>query len=382
MPSLGEELSALRKKENLTLKNIFDSTRIPLDVLKSIEDSSIFKDPHRNKTYVRSFVRTYAKALKIDEPDIILALDQTYKDKYDGLIARNYGLSSWTNKMKGTESEEKKKDYKPKFALETPQEKEEPDEEKDKPDEKKPKEEKEEPEIKDQISTPSGTTFEYSKPDSSQSHVSKTPDQPNIHNVNWVEMSDKVSDFKSKTPITLIAAVIIIILAAASYFVYIKYETPSGSTKSNNELKSVLPVDTTKTQAGTAADSMKAANKATLTLPDTLHLIVYAAYDKLEPVRVKSDLANRLNPYWVEKGQAMRYRFLNDIYIRGQYSRMMILFRGHPIPNIDQYKQSDGTIHLQRSMLEKHKDWYKMSNQGPLPNDVPWPSVIHNVPTF
>lgn len=379
MPSLGEDLSDLRKKENLTLKNIFDSTRIPIYILKSIEDASIFKDPNQNKTYVRSFIRTYAKTLNISEKDIIKALDETYNGKYNGLIAKKYGLSSSKkDKDKEGSSSKSTKDYSPKFSLDTPEESSEDSKKSDEEDS-----ERNELYNPNTIKTNTGTKPEYSEPDQLKSHNKKVPEPPKLHNVNWAEMGKKTSTTRSRTPVAIIAAIVVIVILGASYFVYTKFESTNGSSK---QLKSVLPVDTLSSSKVTSvtsdsANSSKAA-ATVATLPDTLHIVVYAAYKKLEPVRIRSDLGNRLNPYWIEKGQAMRFRFLNDIYIRGQYKRMMILFRGHPIPNILKYRQNDGTLHFQRALFEKHKDWWKPLNQGPLPNGVPWPSVIHDTPIF
>ncbi|HBQ61517.1 MAG TPA: DUF4115 domain-containing protein, partial [Balneolaceae bacterium] len=74
--SLGKDLASIRKSKNLTLEDVQNAIKIPHDILDSIEDDSIFSDPNRNKTYLRSFVRSYAKLLKIDDEDIVEALDE------------------------------------------------------------------------------------------------------------------------------------------------------------------------------------------------------------------------------------------------------------------------------------------------------------------
>tara|TARA_B100000989_G_scaffold61949_1_gene42696 strand:+ start:640 stop:2106 length:1467 start_codon:yes stop_codon:yes gene_type:complete len=65
--------------------------------------------------------------------------------------------------------------------------------------------------------------------------------------------------------------------------------------------------------------------------PDTLQIVVYAAYDKLEPVRIGSDLRESIYPIWIEKGQAYYFDFNQEITIRGQLRRMLILFNNNVI---------------------------------------------------
>ncbi|HKJ34657.1 MAG TPA: helix-turn-helix domain-containing protein, partial [Balneolales bacterium] len=270
MPSLGEDLSDLRKKENLTLKNIFDSTRIPIYILKAIEDSSIFKDPKRNRTYVRSFVRTYAKALKISESDILKALDQTYDQKYDGLIAQNYRLSKPDSENIDEDTSGASQEYQPKFSLETPSESSKEEENTEPPDETTDQEEKNELYKANTIKTSTGSDKEYTQPDSSKPHNQKMPDPPNVHNINWAAMNNKISDLKTRTPVTIIAAIIVIILAAAAFFIYTRYETPGGPQNGSGKLQSVLPMDTLNNVKSVTGDTAKAetgGDTTAMTLP-------------------------------------------------------------------------------------------------------------------
>jgi cytoskeletal protein RodZ len=84
--SLGKELASIRKSKNLTLEDIQNAVKIPLETLKSIENDRIFSDSSRNKTYVRSFVRSYAKYLKIEDEVIVKALDEIYAGTYSGSL--------------------------------------------------------------------------------------------------------------------------------------------------------------------------------------------------------------------------------------------------------------------------------------------------------
>ncbi|HCI71511.1 MAG TPA: hypothetical protein DHV30_13330, partial [Balneola sp.] len=61
--SLGSDLETIRKEKNLSLEDIFEVTKIPVHTLISIEKDTLFKSSSESKTYLRSFVRSYAKAL-------------------------------------------------------------------------------------------------------------------------------------------------------------------------------------------------------------------------------------------------------------------------------------------------------------------------------
>lgn len=81
--SLGSDLETIRKEKNLTLEDIFEITKIPVHTLNSIEKDTLFKSSSESKTYLRSFVRSYAKALKISDAHILTALESTENDTYD-----------------------------------------------------------------------------------------------------------------------------------------------------------------------------------------------------------------------------------------------------------------------------------------------------------
>src|SRR5699024_9142343 len=52
----------------------------------AIEDDSIFSDAGNGSTYIRSYIRTYAKALAIEDRKIIYALNKAEKGSYAGSL--------------------------------------------------------------------------------------------------------------------------------------------------------------------------------------------------------------------------------------------------------------------------------------------------------
>ncbi len=299
MPSLGEDISSLRKKEKLSIQDIFDSTRIPQNVLREIESGNIFKDTSRNKTYVRSFVRTYAKVLKIEEDDIVQALDETEEGNYSGSIAKKYGLAP-----KDASKEEPDKKYEPKFRLgeELAEEKKEQAENDEKPsnipdeeasvssaEEPATTEEKEEIPSAHEIKTSEpkdGPTF--SQPDPTKDHNKLTPEPPTVDKVNWVDMGKKVNSPGNRSVTPLIAILIVAILIVAGYFTF-RFFT-NGNSHPESAKKDGISMDTVASVPVTgsiAADSAKSEPQIiTANQPDTLYLTIYAAKDRLDPVRV------------------------------------------------------------------------------------------------
>ena len=81
MASVAEQLPAAREAQNLPIKQIAEITNVRSDHIRAIEegDYNVFSAP----VYIRGFVRSYARILKLDVPQIIAAvdaeLDQTEK---------------------------------------------------------------------------------------------------------------------------------------------------------------------------------------------------------------------------------------------------------------------------------------------------------------
>ena len=65
-------------------------------------------------------------------------------------------------------------------------------------------------------------------------------------------------------------------------------------------------------------------------LPDTLLLIVRAVTDKVDPIRVKTDLDIR-RPYWIDQGRSMTFPFIETIRIERHIDRISFEVLGRPI---------------------------------------------------
>ncbi|WP_018127872.1 helix-turn-helix domain-containing protein [Balneola vulgaris] len=316
--SLGNDLATIRKEKNLTLEDIFNSTKIPVHTLQSIENDTLLSSSSESITYLRSFIRSYAKALKIPTDHIRVALEKTEAGTYsnDLLILRDPNTS--------VESYSVNKD-----TVEV--------------------------DSTNVASTESSTASTYEEeieesPEFLQEEpVAATQDKPTVATVNWADMSKKVyaAPTNSKLGILLGIFFTIIVLGAVGYYFgqdlftkeeggILSNEVTQSEPSSNNDLNTSV-IDTTSTtsvplSSPTNSSAGQNSNSA-ITLDDTITVAVYAAYDVLDPVRVTSDFNGKTNPFWMNQGEAYNFDFSDSLLVRGQYSRMLLLFNGHVIDN-------------------------------------------------
>jgi len=70
MESPGKYLKAERESRNLSLKVISESTRIQEHLLKALEEDQY--EVFKSSTYVKGFLRSYARYLGLNPTDLIL----------------------------------------------------------------------------------------------------------------------------------------------------------------------------------------------------------------------------------------------------------------------------------------------------------------------
>lgn len=364
MPSLGNDLAAIRKELDLTIEDIHEATKIPIHILHSIEDDTIFKDLDQNATYIRSYVRTYAKKLYVDKEKAILALDQVELGSYNGLLRGN-GDGEKPHKLQGKVQEEKEKEVKPKDSNEQ-------------------KKQQERPVKKERKQQKSRQT--------PQNTEEPPAEAPTVKSVDWVDMGKKFTPMRPKSQVWAgIAVLIVVVISVAGIIYYLNTE----NTVEDPAQEENVPVTTTEAvepdslqlnlsnPTNTQDTAQNVQTRPATELADTLNLVIYAAYEKLEPVRVYTDVMASLNPYWIEVGEAVKFKFVNTIRIRGPYERMVLLLNGHVIENFrEQFiNQESGLVEINRSAFEGESKWLQPPPDS-LGLDVPDPTVIKDQPIF
>lgn len=391
MPALGKDLSKIRSHLGLTVQDVQHLTKIPVSTLKSIESGEIFSHPEENQTYIRSFVRSYGRALKIDDDVMIKALDQNEAGNYNHLLLEDFpGLAT---------QEQAQPEQEPEVQPEFNEEQEDPPNEETPETEfsfenrettehdvtQKPQNQEEEPEITE-------TATPQSDVKSATAHTG-----PSVKSVDWADVGRKFSQEKKHTPVWIVGVIIVLIIAAfVAYFLYQngfftvgdmsqqdaaqeQMETENAVSQSNLSLDLEDSLSTGETDTGISAPQENTVQQ----MDDVLQLTIYAAYDGLGPVRVWSDIKPRMDPYWLEQGTAMQFEFRDTIRVRGAYENMLLFKDGNLIENSAQnfLQQEPDYIELTRNFFESDEKW-TTSVDYELPEGVPPPDSIANRPTF
>lgn len=78
-PTPGELLRAARIKRNLELRDIADRLRLRLQIIELIEEDDY--ETFNSATFVRGYLRSYAKALELNEAEVLAAYDRMGYDE-------------------------------------------------------------------------------------------------------------------------------------------------------------------------------------------------------------------------------------------------------------------------------------------------------------
>jgi hypothetical protein len=367
MASLHADLLAIREKSGFSIADIHAKTKTPVEVIQEIEKGSIFEKSDRQKTYVRSFIRTYAKAIGIKDEDMIRALDAFEAGGYTGGLRKKY-IPETTH----ADLEDQDEGFDAVAIKDITSDNEDTG-----------------------IVRPGPTSTigsdEFSRPDPSRLHNRVTPPPPKLDTVDWAKYSDGFTVISSpifKYFLILLAGVIILITVYFSYdYLTIWQNTDTENERSaaltgQNEPNELIVIPPDGFTDGTLDDTTLATESvAPPTLPDTLLIIVYATSGKLEPIRVTSDINGIRSPYWIEQNEAMRFDFLNQIDIQGPTDRFILLINGHVITDLDSASRGINELRITRDFLLLKPELFNQP-APPLPEGLNEPRVIRDRPLF
>jgi hypothetical protein len=352
MNSIGKDLATIREHLNLDIEDLHHKTRIPLETLKRIEDDSLLSDPNENIIYVRSFIRTYTKALKIDPELVIKALDQSEVGNYNGLLLEAYPA---LQPVKPASSDS--------------------DTEKSKP-ERTDKQTEEKSEKTDVKTPPSKTIVDSKSKSFEESQASSV-----IKDDKWARVGQRIKTGKKTIPVWLIGVIVIVVITLIALFIILDSNLFGSNDVSQFESGEA---EGSELRLDFSPQEPEPEPEPAATLQDTLYITLYAAYDKMEPVRVYSDLKPRIDPYWIEQGIAMNFEFRDTIRISGQYERMLLFLNGHRIDNFRQnyFNPDENAVELTRDTFsESQENWASVISLD-LPEDTSEPDSIIVRPSF
>lgn len=382
MPSIGKDLAKIRTSLGLTLQDIQATIKIPMATLEKIENGTIYEDSEHGKTYVRSFIRSYGRALKIDNEVMINGLNQQETGNYNQLLWNHYEGGQESSSFKNFTFDDIEDEVEDKKASEV----EDKSELKQKkttapPSEKVPK--NIEPKVKEESLNDSPSESAESEPTPLNSI--QTPSTP-AENVNWADMGLKFTESKKSTPVwVFVTLILIVVIFVIGYFIYSNdLLSFSEASVSEPEITTVTPENSSDLLDVNESDDINAVGLTVNDeLEEILYITVYAAYERLEPVRIWSDIKPRMDPYWVEQGVAMNFDFRDTVRIRGQYENMLIFKNGNAIEDVleTNYNEQENYIELTRDYFSTDPKW--VSDQPfQLPEEVAPPDTVMLRPTF
>lgn len=371
MASLHTDLQEIREKSGQSVVDINSKTKTPVSVIQEIEKGVFFEKGDKQKTYIRSFVRTYAKAIGIKDEDIIRALDAQEAGTYSGGLRKKY--------LPGTIQGDLEDPDTPTIDVLSN------DVAKDDED--------------TGLVRPGPTSTigydEFSRPDPSRQHNRVTPPPPKLDAVDWAKFNEGLSAFNVPILNYLVIAVIVLLLGVGGYYGYTlladfefsESDELSVADAMQTSPESEVEVVPDSTLLFNGSDSLTVippelpSSLQPISLPDTLYLVVYAQNGKLEPVRITSDVNNTRSPYWIEQNEAMRFDFFDQIRVEGALERATFMINGHVVTDVDSLIQNNNSVQVTRDFLSRRPYLFDDS-QPELPEGFTQPNVIRNRPVF
>ncbi|MDR9388689.1 MAG: helix-turn-helix domain-containing protein [Balneolaceae bacterium] len=393
MREISRDLTLLRKHLKLDVQDIHEATRFPMDRIEAFESGTLFEDSdfESNITYIRSFVRSYGKAINLPDDVLIDCLDLVELGSYNRQLIDYFEASQ---KKKG-----KKSPVKEQVILDDTVDPSESTSNKsisntstaNKSTSGKPS--KGELTDNDESVSRGKGALEDSSGDNtpanstSASNASSpqpvsTPSfkKPPVDGVDW---ASKPIRGQTRTPIPphvwVLGAVSTLLIMAIITLVwwFSQQDTNSGDSAPDNaptseptEFNQGTASDTNATDAIPSSFSNNSqngsgpSNPGTELAPSTTEspqpnagplaylgasplnatysVLVYAANGRLEPIRVWSDQKPEIDPYWIEQGHAMRFEMDQEIRLSGQFSNLRLIVNGRDLGPISPNSAQNG----------------------------------------
>ena len=432
MATFSNDLVAIRKGQKKSIKDVFETSRIPVHIIEQIENGTIFANFESNQVYLRSFIRTYAKALKINENDILKALDAVSNDSYDGFLGEKYSPENLEKSADETEKKTLITD-----TSKNPQEQlgDEPEPEEEAPNEVSPPKEQQRkkfftPENFDTPQEKSMRDIEEEDEEAirtQQTSTAMSESAETAKKVDWAHMVKKgtVLGGNSKSVIIISVAVVIALVIAIVWITDSEVSpddllvdeipqqetiapTPAEPVPADTLTSTIMPDEATEDATAPVAPPVQQvqpepepepevpvteepATEEIVTMADLvmhgtdaiedrqqLQVLVYAENGRLEPFFVGMSNGTANLPYWIEQGVAMKINFTEEINIRGQFSRMTILFNGHKVENFMDFFGENRTVSIPRAFFEEEERWATPATEQDV--DYTMPSSVINRP--
>ncbi len=292
MRRLAHDLRRVREKQKRSLQEIHNETKIALELLQHFERTALYDHERYNPVYLRSFARTYAAAIGIDPAVVLEVLERAFEGRYRNELAVR-------------------------FLGEEPLPEPEPE------------------------TPPSEEPIPEAAPEGKSPQEPETP-LPLVATPGGLERLNRPTHWK----VRVVGVVVVVMMAVGIWYLLLPAPAP---------LPEPLSVDTA-TVSATAADTTPSIETPAVQVPvlgDTITATVIAAFDKVDPIRIRVDRDLR-RPYWIEQGDSLQFRFTERIILENQLDDIQLRLDGHPYPT--NRRDARGRIVITREQLQAYLD--------------------------
>lgn len=293
------DLRAIREAKGLSLSDIQQQTRIPVDVLRRFEEGELVADPTYNEVYLKAFLQSYAKAVGMAPSKVIAAYGEQKAGAYNGGLhpeSAPADSSPASPERSAPEPEASPESTAPRAGVPTP----EPPARESRPPDPTPQADEPEPPKSAASSAPPAVQALQKNPPSDTRSAPKEPAKTLAQaRVNRPAVPSARRSFdKNWTTILALFALVVVALGLAFYFLIWAGDESDADPAEDTVAVGVdaeTPVDIDSSGIGAGA----AAGGPQLQFP--LQAVVTAGGDGLQSFRVTTDDGDR-RPYWIEVG--------------------------------------------------------------------------------
>ena len=373
--AFARDVRRIRETQGVTPQEIHQATKIPKHLLQQFEVDALFSHDTFNQVYLRSVARSVADHIGVDRKDMMDALEAALAGEYTGRLASAYleedpDIEAAPEAVDHHASAEEAADAKatpsdnavqaPDTSAPTPEA----------TDEAAARAmEDEEATAKEQKGTgaegaaatpeaPDGKTLPNNAPAEANTVKAEAPAAEGAHSEPRVKGAVRTTKEKQPAPVqprsvwpfvvggaVLVAALVLLIFALQSD------NAPEPTPPTPAE---VTPVDTAaEASAPSGPDAATGAmdeDSETPELGDTLTVEVVAAFDRVDPIRIRVDDDLR-RPYWIEEGESRSFSAVDQIILENQLENIELRLDGVTVPTDE--RDSEGRIVITRERAER-----------------------------
>ena len=360
--AFAADLKALRKEKDITLRQIYDATKIPLDVLDKFEETALFGHPSFNEVYLRSLVRNYAQLVGISQAKALAALEDALGGVYEGGLKRGAAVAPPPEETPSAGKAPPAADAKDAASADDAAAAPEAESEDADPAEAAPEAtgkaeiliDLDEDELPDPASlepplirrapsrrreTPAERTA-TANPRRGEPIVISTSSTPGPDASYYtVAPAEEKQLSRGRLFLLIGGAALVVLIGVLVIFALRNMDgTPAAAPPPGT-----AAVEDTSTVDGDAGDANEAQEReapsatpvvpprAVITLGDSIRVAVVAARDKVDHIKVQVDDDLR-RPYWIEQGDTVQFAARNRIILEQKLDVVRLLLEGQPYP--------------------------------------------------